>query len=93
MSSPEPVLTPTPVGNILVSFASPLAATAGCASSCPPRLSAAANEDLPPAPPRDEPSAAAPPARVPLSAWLSLAFWAIGTALLFTLGLAYRLVA
>ena len=39
------------------------------------------------------PGEAEPSARVPLSAWLSLAFWALGTALLFSLGVAYRLVA
>ncbi|MFD4836546.1 hypothetical protein ACFWP0_03505 [Achromobacter sp. NPDC058515] len=39
------------------------------------------------------PALAPPAGRVPLGAWLSLAFWGLGTAVLLTLGLAYRLYA
>lgn len=88
MSSPEPVLSPTPVGNIMVSLGTPRPASVAQAASvatCPN----AANEDITPAPH----DLAEPPARVPLSAWLSLAFYALGTALLFSLGVAYRMLA
>lgn len=89
MSSPEPVLSPTPVGNILVSLGTPRpTSVAQAAVSLPPNPKAA-NDDITPA--LQDP--AEPAARVPLSAWLSLAFYAIGTALLFSLGVAYRLLA
>ena len=89
MSSPEPVLSPTHVGNIMVSLGTPRPASAAQAAASLPPIPRAANEDITPAP--QDP--AEPAARVPLSAWLSLAFYAIGTALLFSLGVAYRLYA
>lgn len=92
MSSPEPLPSPTPVGNIMVSFGAPQATAGNLASRALPPFPCAANEDLLPGA-RERPPAPGPQAPVPLSAWLSLAFWAIGTALLFILGLAYRLLA
>lgn len=94
MSSPEPVLTPTPAGTRLVSLGiAPIARRADAMAG--QRLSPnAANEEILPTPQSARLSAdAEAPARVPLSAWLSLAFYAIGTALLFSLGVAYRLFA
>jgi len=87
MSSPEPVFAPTQVGNMMVSLGTPRPAGAAPIAPCP----SAANEEIPPSP--RHPGEVEPSARVPLSAWLSLAFWALGTALLFSLGVAYRLVA
>jgi hypothetical protein len=72
----------------MVSLGTPRPASAAQAVSLP-ACHKAANEDLTPAPQ----NLAEPSARVPLSAWLSLAFYAIGTALLFSLGVAYRLFA
>lgn len=91
MSSPEPVLTPTPAGNTLISLGITRAARPAHAADKQSPCPKAANDEIPP----DAQSAgrAEAPARVPLSAWLSLAFYAIGTALLFSLGVAYRLFA
>lgn len=94
MSSTEPVFSPTPVGNTLISLGIARPArrdeTAGSQRPFPK----AANDDIPPAPQMaGQSSQVEAPARVPLSAWLSLAFYAIGTALLFSLGVAYRLFA
>lgn len=95
MSSPEPAPSSTQVGNISVFFATPEAAMdqPACPQLHPPP--AAANDDflLVPVPLQRLRTSAAPPSRVPLGAWLSLAFWAIGTAVLLILGLAYRLTA
>ncbi|MDF2861832.1 MAG: hypothetical protein K0S02_2104 [Achromobacter mucicolens] len=91
MSSPEPVLSPTPVGNTLISLG--LARAAQPAHVADGRLlcPTAANDEI--SPEAQSAGQAEAPARVPLSAWLSLAFYAIGTALLFSLGVAYRLFA
>ncbi|AVJ28188.1 hypothetical protein [Achromobacter spanius] len=94
MSSPEPVLTPTPAGTRLVSLGiAPVARSADAVTR--PRFSPkAANEEVLPDPLTARRHAETDaPVRVPLSAWLSLAFYAIGTALLFSLGVAYRLFA
>ncbi len=90
MSSPDPVLSPIPVGNIAISRETAVPAAAALAP-CPH----AANEEFAcgPAALPQPPGEPDPSARVPLSAWLSLAFWAIGTAVLFSLGVAYRLLA
>lgn len=93
MSSPNPVLSPIQVGNVAISLENrPLVTATHAAAGLAP-CPMAANEDLPGAPAAMAPGEPEPAARVPLSAWLSLAFWAIGTALLFSLGLAYRLMA
>lgn len=93
MSSPEPVLTPTPAGTRLVSLGiAPVARTADAVAR-PGFSPKAANEEVLAAPQSALHADADAPARVPLSAWLSLAFYAIGTALLFSLGVAYRLYA
>lgn len=93
MSSPEPVLTPTPAGTRLVSLGiAPVARTADAVAR-PGFSPKAANEEVLPSPQSALPADADAPARVPLSAWLSLAFYAIGAALLFSLGVAYRLFA
>ena len=91
MSSPEPVLSPTPVGNTLISLGLARAAQPGRVAENHRPCPEAANDEIPP----EAQSAlqAEAPARVPLSAWLTLAFYAIGTALLFSLGVAYRLFA
>ncbi|WP_313620586.1 hypothetical protein [Achromobacter sp.] len=94
MSSPEPVLSQIQAGNLGISLDTRTPVTAAHAAPCLAICPMAANEDLPSvatAPP--PPTEAELSARVPLSAWLSLAFWAIGTALLFSLGVAYRLLA
>ncbi|MFJ3460213.1 hypothetical protein [Achromobacter spanius] len=92
MSSPEPVLTPTPAGTPLISLGIPPVARGADAVAGQRLGPKAANEEI-----LSDPQSARRPAepdasvRVPLSAWLSLAFYAIGTALLFSLGVAYRL--
>lgn len=94
MSSPEPVLTPTPAGRPLISLGIPPIAR-GADAVASQRLSPkAANEEILPDPQSAGRHAETDaPVRVPLSAWLSLAFYAIGTALLLSLGVAYRLFA
>ncbi len=89
MSSPEPVLSPTPVGNTLISLGIARAARSADAAAGHRPCPKAANDEIPP----EAQSAGQSDTRVPLSAWLSLAFYAIGTALLFSLGVAYRLLA
>lgn len=91
MSSPEPVLSPTPVGNTLISLGLAHAAQPGRAAESHRPCPEAANDEIPPEAQSARQAEAA--ARVPLSAWLTLAFYAIGTALLFSLGVAYRLLA
>ena len=94
MSSPEPLLSPTPASNAVISLGiPPVARSADAASSQRPSLNAANEEILPEPQMARRPADAESPVRVPLSAWLSLAFYAIGTALLFSLGVAYRLFA
>lgn len=94
MSSPEPVLSPTPAGTPLVSLGiAPVARHSDAVASQRLRPTAANEEILPSAQSARLSADAEAPARVPLSAWLSLAFYAIGTALLFSLGVAYRLFA
>ncbi|MEN5157536.1 hypothetical protein [Achromobacter spanius] len=91
MSSPEPVISPTPVGNTLISLGLARAAHPGRAADGHRPCPEAANDEIPPE--AQSACRAEAPARVPLSAWLTLAFYAIGTALLFSLGVAYRLFA
>lgn len=94
MSSPEPVLTPTPAGTPLISLGiAPVARNADAAAGQRLSLRAANEEILPSAQSARLSADTEAAARVPLSAWLSLAFYAIGTALLFSLGVAYRMFA
>lgn len=86
MNSPEPALSSSAqVGNILVSFAGPKAAADEAAASDRPPLFLAANDESPP-------SSTAPGYRIPLTMWLAVVFWALGTALLLIMGAAYRLL-
>ncbi|WP_313697118.1 hypothetical protein [Achromobacter sp.] len=94
MSSPEPVLSPTRAGAPLVSLGiAPVACHSDTVVSQRLRPKAANEEILPSAQSARLSADVDAPARVPLSAWLSLAFYAIGTVLLFSLGVAYRLFA
>lgn len=102
MNSPEPLLTSTPVGNI---FTVPLAPQFKTVASAP--TPKAANDSvltdvrvgavLPPISVPAMPIAlhqkAPRPLRVPPAIALAAAFWMLGSAILLTLALAYRLVA
>lgn len=93
MNSPEPASAPTQIGNVGVSFVKPLdASEKPVALDCnfyPP----AANDERVPIALESAMTAPPPRTRVPLTVWLALVFWALGTAVLLALGAAYRLLA
>lgn len=92
MSSPDPLLSSAQIGNTVVSLANPQ--LPGAPPSCVGLPGGpAANDDLTLAPVAVTaalPATALPAHRIPVAIWVSLAFWMLGTAVLFTLGLAYQ---
>ncbi|WP_454677568.1 hypothetical protein [Achromobacter marplatensis] len=95
MNSPQPALTSTPAGNIMIVVRmGPESSIGQYAAPCD-----AANDGILPPPPEGLPAPAvhavqAPHrTRVPLAIALAAMLWVLGTILLLTLAMAYQLMA